>query len=236
MSNTSTSVWGLIAGTLLFVTACTSSNENANLDNIVYEVNMEDDNEKLSYALGISIGKNLKNQGIENISKEAFLRALTDINSGAVKMTDQEASQCIQEEFTKIAEVKAEKDKAAGITYLEENAKKSGVVITESGLQYEILVEGNGPKPTTSDRVEVHYHGTLIDGTVFDSSVDRGEPTSFGVTQVISGWTEALQLMPTGSKWRLTIPQELGYGARGSRGAIPPYATLVFEVELLKIL
>ena len=118
---------------------------------------------------------------------------------------------------------------------MEENAKKQGVVVTESGLQYQILTEGNGEKPKASDRVKVHYHGTLLDGTVFDSSVQRGEPAVFGVTQVISGWVEALQLMPVGSKWRLFIPYKLAYGAQGAGEMIQPFSTLIFDVELIDI-
>ncbi len=134
----------------------------------------------------------------------------------------------------KRAEQEFGSNKEDGAKYLAENALKEGVTVTESGLQYEVLKSGKGKKPAASDRVKVHYHGTLIDGTVFDSSVDRGEPATFGVTQVIPGWVEALQLMPVGSKWKLTIPYDLAYGERNA-GSIPPYSTLIFEVELLSI-
>jgi len=124
---------------------------------------------------------------------------------------------------------------ASGEAYMAENAARPGVVTTESGLQYEVLVEGTGPKPQATDTVVTHYHGTLTDGTVFDSSVERGSPASFPVNRVIAGWTEALQMMGVGAKWRLVVPPELAYGERGAGGAIPPNATLVFEVELLEI-
>ena len=124
--------------------------------------------------------------------------------------------------------------KAQGEQFLAENALREGVIVTESGLQYEVIKMGKGKKPSATDRVKVHYHGTLIDGTVFDSSVERGEPITFGLNQVIAGWTEGLQLMPVGSKFKLYIPQELGYGSRNA-GSIPPYSTLIFEVELLGI-
>ena len=134
-----------------------------------------------------------------------------------------------------ISEAKSAGAKTSGLLYLAENMKKPGVTVTESGLQYEVLKSGSGAKPSASDKVKTHYHGMLIDGTVFDSSVDRGEPISFNVGGVIQGWTEALQLMSVGDKWRLVIPSELAYGARGAGAKIPPHSTLVFEVELLGI-
>jgi len=226
---------GLTAFAMLIAGACTPQQGNVDLDNMNYEVDMADSLQKLSYALGVSIGKGVKSQGLEEISKEAFLQAITDVYKDDVKLTDQEANQFLQQEFAKLAQKKAESAKADGVTYLEENGKKDGVNVTESGLQYEVITEGNGPKPGPTDRVEVHYHGTLIDGSVFDSSVERGKTSVFGVNQVIRGWTEGLQLMSTGSKYKFTIPQELAYGAQGSRGGIPPYSTLVFEVELVSI-
>ena len=147
----------------------------------------------------------------------------------------QEAQTIINEFFQALQAKVSEAAKQAGTAFLAENAKREGVVTLESGLQYEVVTEGNGATPSAADQVKVHYHGSLIDGTVFDSSVQRGEPATFGVTQVISGWVEALQLMPVGSKWRLFIPSDLAYGAQGAGQHIAPYSTLVFEVELLEI-
>lgn len=208
---------------------------SADFDNPNYTVNMDDNTEKLSYALGINIAKSLKQSGLDSLSNGAFLQAFTDVKSGKdLPLTDQEIQALISTEFQKLAERKREKDKAAGEAYLAENAKKEGVIVTESGLQYEILVEGNGPIPTAEDKFEANYVGTFIDGTEFDSSERAGKPLVLGVTQVIPGWTEALQMMPVGSKWRLVIPYDIAYGANGTRG-IPPYSTLIFEMELLSI-
>jgi len=215
--------------------ACNQEAGVPDLEAFSYEVNLEDSQEKLGYALGVSYAKSLKQGGLDSISKKAFIMAMNDVKNGTDQLlTDQECQAAIQDELKRLDEIKNAPLLAAGKKYLEENAKKSGVTVTESGLQYEVITEGSGPKPTTTDRVQVHYHGTLLDGTVFDSSVDRGEPTAFGVTQVIRGWTEALQLMPVGSKWKLTIPQDLAYGPQ-ARGKITPYSTLIFEVELLGI-
>ena len=191
---------------------------------------------EISYALGINIGKSLKNSGIQDVSAADFAKGMNDVLSGnALDIPESEARELLNNYFKKLQEERMQKNKTEGKQFLEENAKKQGVVVTESGLQYQILTEGNGEKPKSSDRVKVHYHGTLIDGTVFDSSVQRGEPAVFGVTQVISGWVEALQLMPVGSKWRLFIPYKLAYGAQGAGEMIQPFSTLIFDVELIDI-
>ncbi len=200
------------------------------------EVNLENELEKFSYAFGLTVGKNLKTVGYDSLAYQAFAVALEDLMNGNEKMEQQEAQNHVRTVIQNLEEENAKKMEAAGKEFLTENAKKSGVTTIESGLQYEIITEGGGPIPLATDKVKVHYTGMLIDGTVFDSSVERGEPISFGVTGVIKGWQEALQLMPVGSKWKVFIPQELGYGPRGAGGGtIPPYAALVFEVELLAI-
>ncbi len=188
-----------------------------------------------SYALGINIAANLKEAGIDNIDTERFAQAVKDaLSNGKTEMTQDMAQNKIQEYFAKLQAERGKKNIEEGKKFLEDNAKREGVVTLPSGLQYEILTAADGKKPSASDSVKCHYHGTLIDGTVFDSSVRRNQPATFGVTQVIQGWVEALQLMPVGSKWRLFIPYNLAYGERGA-GSIPPYATLIFDVELLDI-
>jgi FKBP-type peptidyl-prolyl cis-trans isomerase FklB len=199
--------------------------------------------ERLSYALGLSMGNNFKSSGIEEMNIKEFADGVAAVFEGTQpKMSYDEAKNVIRDFFMALeqkqneaASKMGEVNKAAGEAFLAENAKRPEVKITESGLQYEVLTEGNGDKPAASDTVVVHYTGTLIDGTVFDSSVERGTPATFGVTQVIPGWVEALQLMQVGSKWRLYIPSDLAYGPRGAGGAIGPNATLIFDVELLQI-
>lgn len=189
-----------------------------------------------SYALGVNIGKSLKNSGIQNIDATDFAKGMNDVLSGnSLDIPESEARELLNDYFKKLQEERMRKNKTEGKQFLEENAKKEGIITTESGLQYQILTEGKGETPKASDRVKVHYHGTLINGTVFDSSVQRGEPAVFGVTQVISGWVEALQLMPVGSKWRLFIPHKLAYGAQGAGEMIQPFSTLIFDVELIEI-
>ena len=200
--------------------------------------------EKISYALGMSMANNFRSSGIKELDVTKFAEGLdAAFNATDLAMTYDEAKQTIREYFTameqemqKQAEAAAKVNEAAGKSHLEANAKRPGVVTTPSGLQYEVLVEGNGPQPTAQDQVKVHYTGRLIDGTVFDSSVERGEPATFGVTQVIPGWVEALQLMKAGSKWRLHIPSQLAYGPQGAGGAIGPNSTLIFDVELLEVI
>ena len=192
--------------------------------------------DKVSYALGLSIGNNFQNSGINDLQIEDFVKGLKDILGGQTpEISYDEAKQVINDYFMKLQKEKFEINKKAGEEFLNINKGKAGVVTLPSGLQYQVLQKGEGPKPTASDKVKCHYHGTLINGTVFDSSVQRGEPAVFGVSQVIPGWVEALQLMPVGSKWRLFIPSDLAYGEHGAGEAIEPNSELVFDVELLDI-
>ncbi len=192
--------------------------------------------DKVSYALGLSIGNNFQNSGINDLQIEDFVKGLKDILGGQTpEISYDEAKQVINDYFMKLQKEKFEINKKAGVEFLNINKGKAGVVTLPSGLQYQVLQKGEGPKPTASDKVKCHYHGTLINGTVFDSSVQRGEPAVFGVSQVIPGWVEALQLMPVGSKWRLFIPSDLAYGEHGAGEAIEPNSALVFDVELLDI-
>ena len=200
------------------------------------EVNLEDEQQKFSYAFGLGMGANLKNMGFDSLSYTSFATAMEDVMLEQEKMPLEEAQRLVQTTIATRQEVVAKEKSAEGERFLAENGKKANIVTTESGLQYEILTKGEGPIPTSADKVKVHYTGMLLDGKIFDSSVERGEPIVFGVTGVIKGWTEALQLMPVGSKWKLFIPQDLAYGPRGAGGGeIPPYAALIFEVELLAI-
>ena len=200
--------------------------------------------DRISYALGLSMGNNFRASGIPEINVQDFADGVAAVFNGlAPKMSYDEAKEEIRKYFTAMEErQKAEAEKIgqvnaeAGKAFLAENGKRAEVKTTPSGLQYEVISDGNGPCPAATDRVEVHYTGTLIDGTVFDSSVERGVPATFGVTQVIPGWVEALQLMKEGSKWRLFIPSELAYGPQGAGGVIGPNSTLIFEVELLKVI
>lgn len=192
--------------------------------------------DKISYALGISLGANLKNNGFETLDYEKLAAGIQDVmDEKPLQMSIQEAQTIINQYFQQIQEKTHAATIEAGKQFLAENAKRPEVTTTASGLQYEVITEGNGAIPSSSDQVQVHYHGTLINGEVFDSSVRRGEPATFGVTQVIGGWVEALQLMPVGSKWKLFIPSNLAYGAQGAGQSIGPHSTLVFEVELLAI-
>lgn len=192
--------------------------------------------DKLSYALGMSMASSLVNSGLKQIDVDSFVKAFeATIGGTATEMSNQEANQHIQDFFSKRQEEMLEKNIEIGRKFLEENAKKENVTALPSGLQYQIINEGNGATPKATDKVRCHYHGTLIDGTVFDSSVERGQPAVFGVNQVIKGWVEALQLMPVGSKWKLFIPSDLAYGNQSAGSAIEPNSTLIFEVELLGI-
>jgi len=190
-----------------------------------------------SYALGINMATNIKNMGMEEINLQAFAKAFQDVYANEkTQITEAESNPILQTYFTSLMEKQAAKSLAEGKKWLDENGKKSGITTTASGLQYEVMREGTGPKPTATDMVKVHYHGTTTDGKVFDSSVQRGEPVSFQLNQVIPGWSEGVQLMSVGSKYKFYIPGNLAYGARPPQGSgIAPNATLIFEVELLEI-
>lgn len=190
----------------------------------------------VSYSLGLDIALNMHKQGFKELNVEAFAQAMKDVyQNGSQKFTQQEAQKNIQTYFEALKRKQFQKNVEAGDAFLAKNKKKKGVISLPSGLQYEILKTGTGAKPKLTDKVKTHYHGTLIDGRVFDSSVERGEPISFPVNGVIKGWTEALMLMPVGSKWRLVVPSNLAYGENAPGGIIEPYSVLVFEVELLGI-
>ena len=199
--------------------------------------------DKISYALGLGIGRQLLQMGASELSIDDFSQAIKDVIGGAeLKVNDTEAQQIVQDFFQKQDEKQraaaAEKGKTAkvdGEKYLAENAQKEGVVTLPSGLQYKVLREGNGKKPKATDQVKCHYEGMLVDGTMFDSSVQRGEPATFPLNGVIAGWTEGLQLTQEGAKYRFFIPYQLGYGERGAGSSIPPFATLVFDVELIEV-
>lgn len=191
--------------------------------------------DKLSYALGLSMGQNFKGSGVDKLNADDFADALRAVyGEGTPAMTYDEAKQVVQEYFTNLQAKAGEMNAKAGKEYLANNAKEEGVKVTDSGLQYLVVKEGNGKKPGPNDVVTVHYTGRLIDGTVFDSSVERGEPATFAVGQVIPGWVEGLQLMSEGSAYRLFIPSELAYGEHGT-GPIQPNSTLIFDVQLLKV-
>ena len=192
--------------------------------------------ESVSYSLGVNIGENIQKQ-FPNIDITNFENGIKDVldASKVPSIQGANAQKVIQDYFTKQQAAASQEIIKVGEDFLAKNGKRKEVTTTKSGLQYEILKVGDGPKPSATDNVKTHYHGTLLDGTVFDSSVDRGEPISFNVNGVIAGWTEALQLMTVGSKWRLYIPYNLAYGERGAGSKIGPYSTLIFEVELLNI-
>ena len=204
---------------------------------------MNQEFDRLSYALGLSMGNNFRSSGIEKINVQDFADGVAAVFYGSEpRMSYDEAKAEIQKFFTELqakqdeaAKVMGEQNARAGEAFLTENGKRSEVKTTDSGLQYEVLEEGDGPRPEAGDQVVVHFTGNLIDGTVFDSSEERGEPATFGVTQVIPGWVEALQLMKAGSKWRLFIPSQLAYGPQGAGGVIGPNQTLIFDVNLIKV-
>ena len=192
--------------------------------------------DKVSYALGLSIGNNFKSSGIDSVVVDDFMQGLSDVlEEKAPQLSYDEAKREIEAYFMDLQQKAVKLNKEAGEEFLKINAHKEGVTTLPSGLQYEVIKMGEGPKPTLSDTVTCHYHGTLINGIVFDSSMDRGEPASFPLRGVIAGWTEILQLMPVGSKWKVTIPSDLAYGDRGAGEHIKPGSTLIFIIELLSI-
>ena len=200
--------------------------------------------DKVSYALGLGIGRQLLDMGAQKLNIDDFARAIKDIIAGKKpEIGDQEAQTLVQNFFQEqekqqraSAAKRFQANREQGESYLAENRKKEGVVTLPSGLQYQVLKEGNGKRPKAADQVRCHYEGMLIDGTLFDSSVQRGEPAVFGLNQVIKGWTEGVQLMQEGAKYRFFIPYQLGYGGQGAGQQIPPYSALVFDVELIEVL
>ena len=192
--------------------------------------------DNISYALGLSIGNNFRASGIKGLEIDDFIKGINDVfNEAKPAIAFDEAQRLLQDYFKNLQAEKFEMNKQVGEEFLRINKEKRGVVTLPSGLQYEVIKTGDGPKPGSDDKVRCHYHGTFVDGRVFDSSVQRGKLAVFGVSQVIRGWTEALQLMNVGSKWRLFIPSDLAYGAHGAGEAIEPNMTLIFDVELLGI-
>ncbi|MCD8306563.1 MAG: FKBP-type peptidyl-prolyl cis-trans isomerase [Prevotella sp.] len=198
--------------------------------------------DKTSYALGLGIGQQLKDMGAESLNIDDFAQAIKDALAGKGQMSPDEAQATVQRFFAEqekkqraAAAERFKENKAAGEKFLSDNGAKEGVKTTASGLQYSVLRPGNGKKPKATDTVVCHYEGRLVDGTVFDSSIKRGEPAAFGLNQVIAGWTEGLQLMEEGAKYRFFIPYHLGYGERGAGAQIPPFSALVFDVELIEV-
>lgn len=201
------------------------------------QIDLDSDYKKLSYGLGLNIGGGIAQQGVPELNMEALVAGIRESVAGQEPRLSQEE---LQETIGRVQKLEAEKQQLladenmkSGEAFLTANAERDGIITTESGLQYEVLTTGEGEKPNAESLVTTHYHGTLIDGSVFDSSVERGEPIEFAVNQVIPGWTEALQLMPTGSKWRLYVPSKLAYGEYSPSADIPPHSALIFEVELL---
>lgn len=214
---------------LLVFSACGQNSKNKTMK-------LSSEKDTLSYSLGVNIASNLQGQGFDEIDVNALAEAFKDVYEGKdLQISAEEGGQLINQYMMKKAQKKGETNQKVGEDFLEKNAKEEGVVVLPSGLQYKVVKEGEGPKPSATDKVTVHYTGKLIDGKVFDSSVQRGQPATFGVNQVIPGWTEALQLMNVGSKYMLYIPSDLAYGPRGAGGDIGPNETLIFEVELIGI-
>jgi FKBP-type peptidyl-prolyl cis-trans isomerase FklB len=198
--------------------------------------NLKTEMEKVSYSLGVNVAKSVQSQGVDNIDAKAIAKAFDDVFEGnELEISEEESAMILQEYFGKLAQKAQEANVEAGRTFLAENAKREGVVTTASGLQYEVMEAGEGDSPKETDQVTVHYHGTLIDGSVFDSSIERGQPATFPVNGVIPGWVEALQLMKPGAKYKLFIPSDLAYGERGAGQMIGPNTTLIFDVELISI-
>ena len=221
----------ILAFSCLAAFACNSQNGNMKKD-----INLATELDSVSYSLGVTMAENIKKGGVEEINSTALATAFDHIFNGDETLIEsKEAENILNNYFRNLQMKKAEKNKKIGEKFLEENKTKEGVVTLESGLQYKILTKGTGAIPKLTDKVTTNYKGTLVDGTVFDSSYDRGEPATFPVNGVIKGWTEALQLMPVGSKWELYIPYNLAYGERGAGQVIGPDETLIFQIELISI-
>lgn len=227
----STSLLLMSAAVVFSFTACEGQKKESKGD-----LTIKSQIDSVSYGIGSTIGRNLQKDGLDSISVDLLAKGIKDVFEGKAESITAEQAQAVISAYIQDKQMKQQSaNTEKGKKFLEENSKKQGVVTLPSGLQYMIIKEGTGPKPTAADKVSTHYHGTLIDGKVFDSSVERGQPVSFPVNGVIPGWTEALQLMPVGSKWKLFIPSDLAYGERGAGGDIGPNETLIFEVELLSI-
>ena len=200
------------------------------------DVDLSDSTDQVSYCFGVVIGSNMKHTGLDSLNMETFTAAMKDVFSDKPLKVDRTEAQATMQRYMQHAMMKKSAvAKAQSERFLEANKTKEGVKTTGTGLQYQVLAQGTGKSPLTTDRVTVHYTGRLTDGTIFDSSLQRGQPATFRVNQVIPGWTEALQMMKEGDKWILFIPYSLGYGERGSPPQIPPFSTLIFEVELMKV-
>jgi FKBP-type peptidyl-prolyl cis-trans isomerase FklB len=199
-------------------------------------VELNNEIDSVSYSLGVNIGKNIKSQGVDELNVNALANAMNDVfGDDSLEIDEMTSNMVIQNYFESLQSSRAEDSREKGLAFLEENRGRENIVATESGLQYEVMEEGSGSIPKEDDTVTVHYEGKTIDGKVFDSSMERGEPVSFPVSGVIQGWQEALQLMPVGSKWRIYVPSDLAYGERGAGRDIGPNETLIFDVELLSI-
>ena len=197
---------------------------------------MKTKTDSVAYAIGVTIGNNMKKDGLDSLNLEILTKAIKhSLKGDSLLMNAQQSQASIQAYLGEKQKQKSDANLNDGKKFLEENKKKPGVITLPDGLQYQVIKEGTGPKPILTDTVKCHYHGTLIDGTVFDSSIDKGQPAEFALTQVIKGWTEALQLMNVGSKWKLWIPADLAWGERAAGPKIPAYSTVIFEVELLDI-
>jgi FKBP-type peptidyl-prolyl cis-trans isomerase FklB len=223
---------------IVFATVSSSSfaQSKASKKNKPAELLLKTETDNISYSLGVTVGTNLKMNGVDSINADVLAAAIKDIYSSTKLKIDEDSAKWILDNyFVKLKEMQDKKSIGESQKFLGENKTKPGVIQLPSGLQYKVLNQGVGSKPTAQDTVTVHYVGQLTTGTIFDSSVERNEPATFPVSMVIPGWTEALQLMPVGSKWVLYIPSNLGYGERGAGGVIPPNSTLIFEVELLSI-